>query len=334
MKAQTAKSKKIFKQPSLAVVKGLLPALAIMAFMILMLINPEYYMLSASRGLALFATAVLPSLFPFYFFSLLLTKIGGAKSISVLGAKPVRFLYNAPPCAAYVMTLSFMSGYPVGAAMISELYKSGVIDTAQAKGIFSFSSTSGPVFMMGTVGAAIFDDWRVGIITLTSHYLGAILNGLIYRLKKNGGSSTLSVSVLNTDLDSALSQSISSSTLSMLAVGGYIVLAGMFIDTLELFSMSEKIIGAVHGDGGFALTSLITGFFEMTRGSQSAAKIENLQLASALASAIVSFGGISVLLQTLNFMSACGVGIREILLRKFTQCLIAFTFAFLFGFAL
>ncbi len=318
---------------SLQTAKTLLPTFAILAFMALMLVNPSYYLKSATKGLALFATAVLPSLFPFYFFSMLLTKIGGAKTLSALGAKPMRFLYNAPPCAAYVVTLSFMSGYPVGASMISELYKTGIIDTSQAKCMLSYASTSGPVFIMGTVGAALFEDWRVGAVALAAHYLGALLNGLVYRARAVDGSKTPSVTALNTDLDSALASSITNSTMSMLAVGGYIVLAGLLIDTLELLSLSERITSAISGDGGAALSSIIYGFFEMTRGAQAATLIQNKQLACAIASAAVSFGGISVLLQTQTFMSVCSVRFRDTAIRKLTQCIITFALAYLIGFA-
>ena len=63
-----------------------------LAFMAFMLAKPEYYLDSARKGLALFATSVLPSLFPFYFCSLLLTYSGAVGAISKLGEKPVKLM--------------------------------------------------------------------------------------------------------------------------------------------------------------------------------------------------------------------------------------------------
>ena len=70
----------------------IISCLAIIAFMGFMLAKPEYYLNSARRGLSLFATSVLPSLFPFYFCSLLLTYMGAVGAISKLGEKPVKLM--------------------------------------------------------------------------------------------------------------------------------------------------------------------------------------------------------------------------------------------------
>ena len=70
--------------------------IALFAFMTLMLAKPDYYLASAQKGLTLFATSVLPSLFPFYFCSLMLTYMGAVKGISGLCAKPVKLLFNTP----------------------------------------------------------------------------------------------------------------------------------------------------------------------------------------------------------------------------------------------
>ncbi|MCM1456130.1 MAG: hypothetical protein NC037_06375, partial [Bacteroides sp.] len=218
----------------------IIACVAIIAFMVMMLVKPDYYLDSARRGLSLYATSVLPSLFPFYFFSLLLTYIGSAKTISKIFQKPVRFLYNAPKESAYVLLLSMLSGYPVGASMTAELYSAGAISGKEAKAIASFASTSGPIFMLGTVGSAIFSDARVGVIVLVSHYLAALINGLIFRVrdrkniissekrksKKSADTQSLSpapeVAIMsNQDVDSIMSKAIANATLSMLYVGGY-----------------------------------------------------------------------------------------------------------------
>ena len=103
-----------------------------LAFMAFMLAKPEYYLDSARKGLALFATSVLPSLFPFYFCSLLLTYSGAVGAISKLGEKPVKLMYNAPKECAYALFLSMLCGYPVVASTISELYEGGVITSRDA----------------------------------------------------------------------------------------------------------------------------------------------------------------------------------------------------------
>lgn len=74
------------------------------------------------------------------------------------------------------------------------------------------------------------------------------------------------------DTDSALQQSIASSTLAMLAVGGYIVVGNMLIDAISLTGLSSALSAAMNENAAGCLRSLIYGAVEMTRGSLEAAK--------------------------------------------------------------
>lgn len=302
-----------------------------LAFMAFMLAKPEYYLDSARKGLALFATSVLPSLFPFYFCSLLLTYSGAVGAISKLGEKPVKFMYNAPKECAYALFLSMLCGYPVGASTISELYEGGVITSRDAKKACAFCSTSGPIFMIGTIGGAIFHDTRVGWIVLCSHYLGAIVNGLLYR-KKADAQPTVHTLAAN-DVDGILSKVVAKATVNMLYVGGYIVICGMLVDTLSLIGF-DNTTSSLPSLLGQSLNAIVYGLIEMTRGGIACAKIDNLQLATSVACGIVSLGGLSVTLQNYTFLSKAGVGFFEMILRKITQCIISALLAYIIGFSL
>ena len=303
----------------------------ILAFMAFMLAKPEYYLDSARKGLALFATSVLPSLFPFYFCSLLLTYSGAVSAISRLGEKPVKLMYNAPKECAYALFLSMLCGYPVGASTICELYHSGALTTADAKKASAFCLTSGPIFMIGTVGGAMFHDQRIGWIVLASHYLSAIINGLIYR-KKSAKQDEVRVSrIMN--VDDVMSKVVSKATVNMLYVGGYIVICGMLVDTLRLIGF-DGALSSLSPSIGELLKAITHGLIEMTRGSLACAQIENLQIATAIASGIVSLGGLSVTLQNYTFLSQTGVTFADMSVRKITQCAISVLVAFLLGFSL
>ncbi len=334
----------------------ILACCGIIAFMIMMLAKPQFYLDSARRGLSLYATSVLPSLFPFYFFSLLLTYIGAAKTVSGIFQKPVKLLYNAPKESSYILLLSMLSGYPVGASMTAELYESGVITQQEAKAISSFASTSGPVFILGTVGSAIFDNVKIGVIILVAHYLAALLNGVIFRVKRSKAPTDRNkfasgfksnaklcaadkpdyrpeVGILSqNNQDSVMSRTISSSTLSMLYVGGYIVLCGMLVDTLSLFKIDDLLINALGEISAQPVIAVLNGLIEMTRGSIACADCANMRLGTALCAGIISLGGLSVTLQNYTFLSRCGMSFFQIVARKFTQSLIAFGIAFALSF--
>ncbi len=305
--------------------------IAVIAFMSFMLAKPDYYLDSARRGLSLFASSVLPSLFPFYFCSLLLTYMGAVGTISKAGAKGVKLMYNAPKESAYVLFLSMLCGYPVGASIIYELYSAGVISQKDANCVCSFCSTSGPVFMIGTIGGAIFANRKVGLIVLVAHYLGAIANGFIYR-KKTGDGKDVSTFSSQSDVDGLLSRAISKATINMLYVGGYIVICGMIVDTLELVGIRNALSNLNYASE--PVLSAIYSLIEMTRASIECSKCQNLQLGVTLCTGAVSLGGLSITLQNYTFLSKCGVGFWKLLLRKATQCAISMIVAFILGFLL
>ena len=315
-----------FRVRKTVALKKAAPALAVGAFMIMLVVKPDYFLDSASRGLLLFATSVLPAIFPFFFCSSLRTAMGAANALSKLGAKPVRVLFNAAPEGAYVLALSMLSGYPIGAATVSDLYRRGVITEAEAKKISSFTSTSGPIFILGTVGSAIFGDPVCGAVILAAHYAAALTTGLIFRGRKNSRPERPSARIAVADTDSALQQSIASSTLAMLAVGGYIVVGNMLIDAISLTGLSSALSAAMNENAAGCLRSLIYGAVEMTRGSLEAAKIPSRTLAVAVTSAVVSFGGLSVMLQSHAFLSKCNMRFSALLARKCVQCASAFVY--------
>lgn len=293
--------------------------IAIGAFMVCMLSKPEFYLASAQKGLSLFAISVLPSLFPFYFCSLLLTYSGAVSAISRVGRKPVAMLFNTPKESAYALFLSMLCGYPVGASTICELHDAGVLSQSDARACCAFCSTSGPVFMLGTIGGAIFHNQAIGWIILASHYLGSIINGLIYRKRKKSAETCAITTAQN--MDGIMARVISKATINMLYVGGYIVICGMLADTLELFGFSNLI--APLGDFAQNVKCACFGLIEMTRGCIESAKCASVHQSIPLCSAIVSFGGLSVTMQNFTFLSKCNVSLGSILLRKITQCAIS-----------
>ena len=204
--------------------------------MCLIAADPAYFSASAARGLALFAASVLPSVFPFFFCSTLLTAIGAARALSRLGAKPVRVLFDAPPEGAYALTLSWLSGYPVGAATTADLYACGAVDARGAAKLATVASTSGPAFLIGAVGGAMLDSPEAGALLLAAHYASSVLTGVLLRKLGDRPRKCRAprAAVCALDTDTALADSIRSSALGMLTVGGYVVIGGMLADALSL----------------------------------------------------------------------------------------------------
>jgi nucleoside recognition membrane protein YjiH len=62
-----------------------------------LVIYPERYIQSVQDGLKLFVISVLPALFPFFFFSKILSALDVASSMGRFIKKPLNKLFHSPP---------------------------------------------------------------------------------------------------------------------------------------------------------------------------------------------------------------------------------------------
>lgn len=302
-------------------------------FMLALIIFPERYIHSVSKGLNLYAVAVLPALFPFFFFTKVITSLGVTDNFRALD-KPMKLLFNSPPAGGYIFLMAILSGYPVGAKMTADFYERGVITRTQAKIISAFTSTSGPLFIVGTVGISMFLSKEGGFILLISHYLSALINGLLYKNAKEKSEKTAEKVQPKITLRSGniLGDSITDSVLSVAIVGGYIAIFSMILDVLidiKAIALLAKGIGIILPEE--LSFGLISSLVEITRGCKELS-LSGMPLKFAIpaASFAITFGGLSVTLQSMTFLAKCKIHPAYYLITKFTQGVIAFALASLF----
>lgn len=60
-------------------------------------------------------------------------------------------IFNVPGIGAYAFIMGIISGYPVGAKIVTEFRKNGECSKAEAERLLSFTNNSGPLFIIGTV---------------------------------------------------------------------------------------------------------------------------------------------------------------------------------------
>ena len=309
--------------------KSVLPAVTLIFIMLLLVIKPSVYMQATLSGLLLWLNNVLPALFPFFFFSGLLLKLD---VVSKLGNKLewlTHKLFHCSGGAGLVFLISIISGYPVGARVTSDLYKSKMISQAEVCRINAFGSTSGPLFVVGAVGVGMLHSHVAGIILLISHYLGAILNGICYRNYRYTPTKVHKMTLESHN--SNLTEAMYSSIISILLVGGYIVIFFILIEMLSNIGFLKLLANLLF----FLPSDLVTGFFsgiiEVTTGCELLSHVSSLFIVP-LVCALISWGGISIHAQALTFLSPCGMKSSIFFLQKFTQSIISFGICFFFSF--
>lgn len=306
----------------------------------LLIINPTRYLSSILSGTNLFYNAVMPSLLPFFFISKILFNFNFFEKITNFIGSPISKIYKLPKITGYVFLMSILCGYPVGAKLIGELYKDNLIDKQQAKKMTALCSTSGPVFVIGTVGAIMFKDPRLGACIFFIHILSSVITGYVFNIKKDKTNNNIiqNIKIKSTKQnENILSSSVNSTIFSILTVAVYISVFYMFIDMAYdlkilgfISSFFEKLFISIKIDPIFA-KGLASGLIEMTRGLSEISSSNNQFLKFVFGSTLVSFGGLSIAIQSLTFLSETKINAFYFFCVKCVQSVITIILSIIFG---
>ena len=284
-------------------------ALVFSAIMII-LISPAKYSNVTLNGTLLFATKILPVLLPFFFLTRILMQLPTTQKICKLFNPLCNKFFNISGMGAFIFFMGLLCGYPMGAKLTADSFEQGVIDESEAKRITTLVSTSGPMFIVGTVGAGFMFSAKVGAIVFFSHMLGAVFNGMLFsKIGKTKVQQTKTLPLKKTN-SNLLASSAQDALQSVLMVGVYIILFFLFI---EIFLSTFHITNPIA-------TSLLSGIIEITRGTLEISKnISSTYLATVLLTFIISLGGISVHAQSLIFLNKCNISYKFFILQKLSH---------------
>ena len=275
---------------------------------ILLVINPSTYISSINAGIELFFYSVFPALFPFLFLSRLIDGLGGFKKLNKLLNPIITKLYNCPSVATYPFLMTLVSGYPIGAKIVGDLTTDKQISCTDAKKIIALSSTSGPIFVIGSVGSKMLNNPTLGFKIFICHILGCLITAFLFTRKKSSIEKFTpqpQISSQTNILHSATSGTIS----AILTVAVYVSIFYMFIDmayNLKLLSFISNgiswVLNLLQLDTAIS-TGIASGLVEMTRGCKEIAMIGNDFYSLICCSGLISFGGLSIILQSLTLLS-------------------------------
>lgn len=296
--------------------------LFLLAFGAAIVIYPERYVTCCFQGFALWAECVLPSLFPFMILALVFIRTGFAEKAS-LPLKRITGVFRLPPAAAACFLMSILSGYPAGSRILLEFYEGGALGDADVKKLSYLCSTSGPLFIVGSVGFKMFQNKLLGAKILLAHALAVAAVALIISLftKKSPPRPVRRVPKRDADL---LYGVFYSAIVSVAVAGGFIAffyVFAQFCADFHLLYPLTRIFSAAMNEN--AATALGKGLLEATTGCGALA-VSGDKLAPALAGAVITFGGVSILAQQLGYLRRAGVKTLPFVAVKFLQAAVCF----------
>jgi sporulation integral membrane protein YlbJ len=223
----------------------------------------------------------------------------------------------------------------VGAKVLLDVYEEGLVTKEEAKKIVTFTSNSGPMFIIGTVGVGMLLSKQAGYIMLLSHFLGSILNGVFYRfiLPPSGFQKSIlkpNPKNLNLVIENAMQHSIT----SLLFIGGYVAVFFALIELLTHYqvlsgvaSFLQPLLQLLHIAPN-VFEAILKGMFEITKGCFDVGQFMlPLKQSIVVCTGIISFGGLCVMLQAMRFLKLCHITSRFYLLQKGTHALFSMLIA-------
>ena len=299
-------------------------AITAILLIVLILIFPDVASNGAKNAVEMWLNIVIPSLMPYCAAATMLVKSGVLQRLSNPLNKITRKLTGFSGCFSYVFLTSLLSGYPNGARVCAELYAAGEITNKEAARMINATSLCGPSFIICAVSSGMLNNMALFKYIIAGHYISSIIVALING--KTGKFSYLPAKKLKKDDDFSawdiISSSIEISAFAMLKVLGFMVVLCV------LGSLVSNMLSGILISGS-AADALFHGIIEMTTGCKNASSME-IPTALVLISFIVSFGGLSVICQTVSAAREYKLKTSGLTFSKLAQGMISASLTFLY----
>ncbi len=292
-------------------------------FLMLLIIKSDICIKTAKDTLYLCYKTVIPSLFPFFILSSFMINTGFINSVGRIVEPFAKTLFSVSGNGAVVFIMGILCGYPTGAKMVSELYKTNQIEKNEALRLLPFCNNSGPLFIIGAVGVGMLGSVHLGTFLYIIHIASALLTGVILSFFGSKTKNVKKTQILNVNFGKALSDSVISGVSTMANVSGYII----FFSVIRVFLM--PIIYKLSGDGNASL--YLSGLLEVTLGAfEICTNCLDSEKALILTSGILGFGGLCVFLQVWGIVSEAELSVKTYILGKLIQMTISFVLSYFY----
>lgn len=265
-------------------------------------IKPKVISAAVSTALSDCLEVIVPSLFAFTVLSIFLQKSGLYK----IALKPLTFplskLLKTDEELCAIFILANIGGYPVGVKLLGELVKSGRISREDAGRMLCCCFGSGPSFIISIAGIHVFGSTAAGLALLGACLASSLLMAAIVRLK---GKIVLKEPQYKLRINSdCFISSVTDGAKVLFTVCAMItafaVISAMLRE-IGVFSLFERF---------FSNSEVFPALLEVTR----IKNIKQSAYALPLCAALLSFGGVCVLLQITALSK--GISLKRFLISR------------------
>ena len=317
------------------------------SFLIFLLLYSKECISLASNGLLIWYKNMIPSLFPFMVLSGFMVRSGLSFKIGQWLQPFLGFLFRLPSHMLYVIFMGFLCGFPMGAKIITDMLEKGQITLKEGAYLLAFCNNIGPLYMLGYV-IPLFgykNVWQVlGLMYLVPLGYGILMK--YYYFNHHNRKKSLSFppvySKYNFDIPqkqtaselitcshnittpanylSSFQQSLSSAVEQITLLGGCMV----FFNCLLIFpqKLNSHFCSASAFSYASVFTDIFCSFIEIGGGLKqlaTSASLLNSSIYIYLPLCLLTFGGLSCIVQTYFIIKNTGLKLSTYMKHKVIQ---------------
>lgn len=269
--------------------------------MLVLILDGKTALRGAQAGIELCLKTVVPSLFPFFLLSILLTDSLTGISFPLL--RPLTRVCGVPDGTESLLLSGFLGGYPVGAQCVCAAYRSGHLSARDAERMLAFCNNAGPAFLFGMISSVFPGQayiWALWVI----HILSALLTAWSLPGKP------AKIRTLSPKKSITISLALQASIRVMATVCGWVILFRVIIAFLRRWFLWLLPV---------EMQVLVTGLLELSNGCCELHTVTGINLRFLICSVFLAFGGVCVTMQTVSVTS--GLSLRYYFSGKVMQAL-------------
>lgn len=294
-----------------------------------LILNQDFYLLNAKKGIYFCNNVLIPSLFPFIFLSSFILKSNISNLLEKIFSPISEFLFYLPASTTTSILLGLISGYPTGAKNAKILLDKGLINSEQANRLTCFSFGAGPGFIICLVGKILLKDIKLGTVVFISQVLSSVILGMLLGIKARISKETLYTNKIfdqnnkKTNILSTVVESTIDSANSVLNMCFLVVIFYSFIPIINLFFKNLGVFSAY-------LEKLVSIFLEI---NFACTYLVNSKYPSVFIAFALGWGGLCVHLQILSlFSKKDNFNIYKFMMFRFFHAIINSFFIWVFNY--
>lgn len=294
------------KNKILFITFSLLSLLAMAALML----SPATAAQAVRQGLGTCAGVIVPSLLPFFFASNLISALGLPGLLAAKSAGLLQRYLGISGHACAPLLLGLCGGYPIGAAALAEAVRRGELGAEEASRLLPKVNNTGPAFIIGAAGSAVFGSTKIGALLYASHIVAAFAASFLFSTKNEAFLIKNEQFLPDFEFSEILPDCVKKSVLSVINICGFVVFFTIITAFFEQFGVFTYLAGEMSVRLGAELhfcRSLLLGILELGSGIASMSGLSPAPANLALASFILGFGSLSVHCQTLAVVSGSNI---------------------------